>query len=51
MQQFLQTSFNDFKDRQRDIELETATASILPENSVENSYDVNVSCQVSVFFY
>lgn len=33
MQQFIQTSLNDYnKNQQRDLELETATASILPEN-------------------
>lgn len=42
MQQFMQTAYNDWnKERQLELELATATASILPENS--DNYQKNVS--------
>lgn len=43
MQQFMQTAYNDWnKERQLELELATATASILPEN---DSYPKTVSAQ------
>lgn len=42
MQQFMQTAYNDWnKERQLELELATATASILPENT--DSYHKTVS--------
>lgn len=46
MQQFIQTTLNDWnKERQNEIELAAATASILPENTE----DINVSLQTKLF--
>lgn len=44
MQQFIQTAQNDWqKEKQLEMELATATASILPEN-----FDMNLSGSVSI---
>lgn len=45
MKQFMQTNCNEWnQDKQLEMELATATASILPENSEENIVSISKIC-------
>lgn len=52
MQQFMQTACNDWnREKQLEMELATATASILPENNDEHMDSHRVSVHYVTFFF